>query len=928
MSNCFKTVRACLETLPALDSYLTAADKYYAHLPLPKTGGTTFAPEKLEEHIRLVNGYLQRLVDQHQLDIVIDTLIRDLAPGISVETGNHIKQLFVNVIVFHDFGKVNTAFQVKKMKNPCFPGRSVADSPIGTTHSSLGAFIYLARHLKDIHLRQKDRSLLLTCCYYLSYVIFKHHNSQLDNDSLHTVTFETLKARFASEAIEKVLSDYACLYHWEIPAALLKSIVYIKSTHISAVSTSFSSFSLYALCKLSFSLLTAADYLATHEYMHRQPIANMGILDKIRIEALYKSATTNEWLNEALAKRNYNKDIYTLLGKGYLFQNPRERNADNLNILRLEMAMTVIQRIRQYADQQLFYLEAPTGGGKSNLSFLATMELLKIHKAIYNKVFYVFPFTTLITQTFDSIKETLSLEDEEIIALHSKAGFAANNALGTEDDDYGADRLNYISHLFAQFPFSLLSHIRFFDILKTNEKESNYLLHRMANSIVVIDELQSYNPAHWDKIIYFIRQYARLFNIKFILMSATLPKLNQLSVIQDQVQDFVYLLPDAKALYFNNPNFSERVHFNFDLLQRKDLTLRELAEKVVAASRDYAQYDQGPDKPKGSVYTVVEFIHKQAATDFYKIVSSDRFFDVIFVLSGTILEHRRKEIIHYLKDKNNRHKKILLITTQVVEAGVDIDMDIGFKDRSIIDSDEQLAGRINRNAKKHHCVLYLFSYSKASVTYGKDKRFELTREKINIEEYKRILQQKDFDVLYNHVFDARNDWNTKAMAAGFADYERSIKQLQFKSVHKDFQLIAQQQISCFVPVNIPLSTNSGAYNTFSESELKFLKQHHVYPDQNNTISGADIFDLYIASIHHRIDFTQQQIRQKILQGLLSKYIFSIFHTPEMLLKLVHFSDMEKSAYGYQYLSRWIDIYSVEKGLDACQLGDPSNTQFL
>lgn len=68
------------------------------------------------------------------------------------------------------------------------------------------------------------------------------------------------------------------------------------------------------------------------------------------------------------------------------------------------------------------------------------------------------------------------------------------------------------------------------------------------------------------------------------------------------------------------------------------------------------------------------------------------FFDEVFLLSGTILEPRRREIINELKNPLSRKKNILLITTQVVEAGVDIDMDLGFKNISLIDSDEQLAG--------------------------------------------------------------------------------------------------------------------------------------------------------------------------------------------------------------------------------------------
>src|SRR5699024_10726268 len=129
----------------------------------------------------------------------------------------------------------------------------------------------------------------------------------------------------------------------------------------------------------------------------------------------------------------------------------------------------------------------------------------------------------------------------------------------------------------------------------------------------------------------------------------------------------------ARQDYFNNPNFSQRVNFNFSLSDKR-ISLEALALKVKEASEGFAKEDQGNVKPQDSVYTVVEFIFKNATTLFEKEIQkiNHGFFDEIFVLSGTILSHRRRYIINYLKNQTNRSKKILLITTQVVEAGVDI----------------------------------------------------------------------------------------------------------------------------------------------------------------------------------------------------------------------------------------------------------------
>ena len=925
MSNYFKSIKDILNELPALSDYLVNAGTYFAHLAkkdvlLPK--------EKLEEHINLVNDYANVLTEQHQLDHIINKLITDCIDRNGDKTSNYLKKLFINTIVFHDFGKINEHFQLNKMKNNLFKEHVPNNSPIGSTHSALGAYLYLTKHLNEIVFEYNQDPRLMTACIYLSYSIFKHHGSRFTDDTLSTTNFDELQAKYNFEEVSQFLSNYLIHFDYQIHPNILAIIGkndWLKS-NLKLVENN--SFSLYALCRLNFSLLTASDYLATNEYMNQAPLKEFGVLSLERISEIYAHVTTTEWINETEGKRNYNKAVFEKIGN-YRLQHPVVASGDNLNILRTEMAIEVIRNIRSNKDQNLFYIEAPTGGGKTNLSALAALELLKLHKGKYNKVFYVFPFTTLITQTYKSLKETLFLNDNEMVELHSNAGMKVKE--NTEDDAYGNNKLNYINHLFVNYPFGFLSHIRFFDILKTNEKETNYLLHRLANSIVVIDELQSYNPEHWDKVIYFIKQYADKFNIKFILMSATLPKLDRLDVIKNQVQEFTYLLPNAKEKYFKNPNFAGRVAFNFDLFDRKDLQLQEIADKLLFESAVYADKDFGKSKPLGSVYTIIEFIFKKTATEFYELIKRSDFFDETLLLSGTILPHRRKEIINFLKNKNNRQKKILLVTTQVVEAGVDIDMDLGFKDRSLVDSDEQLAGRINRNVNKQGCSLFLFNYNKEAIIYGNDKRLELTRKFISRDTYQEILVNKDFDKLYDLVLNDRNEWNNREMAVGFKDYEHKIKQLKYQSVHEQFKLIAQNNLSCFVPIAVPITVEGvmkGHIDTvFTSSELLFLAKQQVYPNVNNEIEGAEVFEVYLNLIHNKQEFIKQKTDKKILQGIIGKYVFSLFATNKIEQQIVLFSDEEKSEFGYKYIERWRDFYAVETGMRDSDFNS-NETQFL
>lgn len=924
MSSSFKTVKQILAEMPCLDSYLTNDKTYWAHRD---TQGQK-KPETLSEHINLVNSYLLHLVDQHQLDGVIDTLVSCYLEDIKVanrDLADEIKKQFIFSVCFHDHGKINENFQADetKMANPFFKDKINLESPITTNHSALSAYIYLIKQFDEISkfFKNSDQISLVTTAYLFSYIIFKHHSSMLSDTVLETVNMDTLFALKDKKESIRFLEEYLQIFHFDINPKVLMLVGNDRAIK-NCFDLSSKSTAMYGLIKLGFSLLTASDYLATNEYSTGLATQDLGVFSKARVDQIYHNVSEKAYRVNSPSKINFNAQTYSELAS-YKFLNPTEQSGANLNILRKEMGIEVLRNIRENSDKNLFYIEAPTGGGKTNLSALAAIELLKHGQGRFNKIFYVFPFITLITQTVASLKDTLGLTGDEIIELHSKASFSEKS---DNDGLYGRDKLNYIANLFAHYPISLLSHVSFFDILKTNRKDKNYLLHRLANSVVVIDEMQSYSPKHWDKIIFFIRYYAKTFNIKFILMSATLPKLDKLDFLKGEVDDFIYLLPSAREKYFTNPNFSQRISFEFEYFERDDLSLEELASKVIVESQLYATYDYGLAKPEGSVYTIIEFIYKQSATDFFKILRDSPFFDEVFVLSGTVLEHRRQYIIDYLKDRNNRGKKILLITTQVVEAGVDIDMDLGFKDRSLIDSDEQLAGRINRNVNKKNCKLFLFNYNQERAVYRGDIRLQMTREHINSTVYKDILETKNFDLLYDLVINNRNKWNNTPFAVNIVPYQEHIKALRFAKVAEEFKLIDSKNISCFIPMEIPMLIGSNTF--FSSKELEFLESYSVYPTFDGKIDGAEVFDLYLDIIQHRLEFISQKIREKVLQSIMSKYIVSVFATPKLEEQLKLFSDFEKSNYGYYYVNRWVDFYSEDIGMDTSKLYGIEESQFL
>lgn len=874
----YKSIKEIIEN--SLKLFDIVGDKYLAHISEDKSD------ETLKEHSQLVAKYLFKIIESQGIESLVEKIINGLTKFLKIDnltTKYYCKSIFFDTIILHDLGKINPNFQADRMGNEAFQKQKLHQK---YNHSFLGSFIfsnfYFEQILKENSVNNDDKLFLYLFVFLMSNAINCHHSSKL-----------FYKQEFEPDILEEsflFLNNYKILLEEDFSLSFYENLKEIKE-EIEIKPEIY--FALFTLLKLNYSLLTASDYYATNEYMANIKVDDFGLIDENLRTKIRQNFKT---------KKSYNKDLFEHFQK---FQNKpfnelQEKSEDNLNYLRQKLNAEVISTLRNKPNNPWYYIEAPTGAGKTNLSLACISELLQTDKSL-NKVFYVFPFTTLITQTYSGIQETIGLDKNDMIQFHSKAGFHTKEE--RSDGEYGKEKKLHLDNLFVNYPFCVTSHIRFFDILKGNMKESNYLLHRLCNSIVVIDELQTYNPNHWDKILYFIENYARLFNMRFIIMSATLPKIDELS--ETEQGKFVNLTPNKKQ-YFTNKNFSGRIEFDFSWLNKdkpdknnKDSYLEELSEFLQKEADKYYK------KHKHS-RVLIEFITKNTASHFYRMLNeSDVFGDYkVLLLSGDILESRRKQIIKDIKDEV--YKKVILVSTQVVEAGVDIDMDLGFKDRSLLDSDEQLAGRINRNASKEGSKVYLFDCDSAKTIYGRDKRYQHQQKDKEIYfGFKEILLNKTFDKLYEKVFEdtKKDDWTD---AGKLRSYLENFDQFNFQHIHSEFQLIENNDSkSIFIPVDI---------NIPEEYSKKELIKINALTDSEEKVSGKKLFDNYISIIKNKdVDFIKRQIELKKITGLMSYFTLSVYSN--VLNEIKDKLDVEKSQYGYEYLSYWEKCYDIESGFN-------------
>src|SRR5699024_4431727 len=371
MSNSYEKIRTILhkyEENQSIAKTLKDADSYWAHTPKPPE----VSPETLGQHLHLVQDYFLKLITIHHLDDVIDRLISEYLNEKRDEDsellGNYIKKIFVHTICYHDHGKVNENFQAssKKMNNPVFKGKENPENKIDTQHSTLSSFIFLNHKISEITgslKNPKDVNCGITIAVLLSYNIYRHHSFHLRNDFWHKIIKETKR----SKDLKSYLNLFPKSLESEKGLVIFSQIEKLKSNK--RLFKEFdNSFALYQILRLNFSLLTAADYLATNEYMNRVPVDDFGTLSQERKKSLYKRVTDEKWIDWKIKKVNFNKQTFDQLEGLDLANKPNFKSNVNLNLLRQQMATEAIRNIRKQLDKNIFYLEAPTGGGKTNIS--------------------------------------------------------------------------------------------------------------------------------------------------------------------------------------------------------------------------------------------------------------------------------------------------------------------------------------------------------------------------------------------------------------------------------------------------------------------------------------------------------------------------------------------------------------------------------
>lgn len=465
-------------------------------------------------------------------------------------------------------------------------------------------------------------------------------------------------------------------------------------------------------------------------------------------------------------------DVY----KREVFGNIRQ---EGLNKLREDLYQDAVNYVKKAdLDNKILSINVPTGTGKTLASLAFAFKLrerLIKEKNINPKIIYCLPFTSIIDQNFNVIEDILKANNMECLSHRLlKHHHLAEIDYKEENDEFSTDKSLLLTENWLS-SIVITSFMQFFHTLISSRNKSLKKFHNIANSIVILDEIQSVPHKYWKLINKVLNTVSKMFNTYFVLVTATQPM-----IFRKENNEIVEVI-DKKEEYFKS-SLLDRIVLQNHLTAE---TLEEFKPKLLK--------DINQNKNKSFLIILNTIKSSHTIFDYIKEYTENE--DILY-LSTTILPKDRIEIINKVKNKT---KRVILVSTQVVEAGVDIDLDIVYRDLAPLDSIFQSAGRCNRNSKTDKGIVKVIKLLDEN---NKNKPYsDYIYEEILLNETKKVLETK-VEFFENEFLDLSNSYYKSLVLSNNTsnDILKDMEKLKFETVSKSFKLIEEktQAIDVFI----------------------------------------------------------------------------------------------------------------------------------
>lgn len=410
------------------------------------------------------------------------------------------------------------------------------------------------------------------------------------------------------------------------------------------------------LCRMLFSCLVDADFLATEHFMRPEQAAQ-------RQGAQPAIAELLRALDEHLARM--------------------EANARDTPVNRSRREVLRACRAAAELSPGLFSLTVPTGGGKT-LSSLA-FALTHAQRHGQRRVIYAIPFTSIIEQNAAVFREALGSAGKHVVLEHH-SNFEPADDPG-EADVEAQTPWHRLAAENWDAPLVVTTNVQLFESLFASRPARCRKLHRITHSVIILDECQTLPVTLLAPTLHMLEELCRNYGCTVVLCSATQPAVQQRA-------DFRIGLTGVREIVSNPPKLYESLR-RVDVEQR----LGKLDDEAVVEG--IAQHER--------VLCVVN-TRGHAARLFAALRESPVGEDGVFHLSAQMCAAHRTEVLERIRERldPDHPRPCRVISTQLIEAGVDVDFPVVYRAMTGLDSIAQAAGRCNREGRMQRGKVFVF----------------------------------------------------------------------------------------------------------------------------------------------------------------------------------------------------------------------------
>ncbi|MCK9393522.1 MAG: CRISPR-associated helicase Cas3' [Clostridia bacterium] len=517
------------------------------------------------------------------------------------------------------------------------------------------------------------------------------------------------------------------------------------------------------LVRMIFSALVDADFLDTEKFIQKKQRDN---LDK------YDFKKYRDLLNSHLSKFS------------------------NLTGIVNETRNEVLNNCLEYAlnSRGMFSLTVPTGGGKTLSSMAFAINHLLNNKM--KRIIYVIPYTSIIEQNAEVFKDIFG--ENNVLEHHYnyEYKFDKNGEITQAEQKLKQSSENW------DMPIIVTTNVQFFESLFSNKTSRERKLHNIINSVIIFDEVQMFPIDYLKPCLLYIQELVRNYKCSAVFCSATQPDFKNILNNDLQVKEII----KDKAKIFN-------------VLKRVDIEYMGIIddEKLVTELSS-----------ANSVLCILntrKHVYEIAST-LEKIFSAQQINKKVYYLTTYLSPNDRKLRIKQIKSDLEKGVSCVVVSTQLIEAGVDIDFPVVYRVMCGMDSVIQSAGRCNREGKLKEAKTYIFTsnskfavlkdnYLKQTAEIGavifKDKTLNLSLEQKAINYFEQLYSFNTLDK-YDIIYE-------------FQKSNRCNLTFNFENVAEKFHLIEDNQ----VPVIIPCAENLKILEDIKYSKYPLSYSRKIQP---------------------------------------------------------------------------------------------------